>query len=133
MPQPHDVIFVVEDQANVLRALTRILVSADLTVVGAQNGELALQEVRRLGGSPRLLITDINMPVMNGFELARAFRSTHPKVPILLMTGLDCRASALEADRLGLELLLKPFGPEVFLDTVTRILGQARVGNRSLA
>jgi DNA-binding response OmpR family regulator len=133
MPQPHEVVLLVEDQANVLRALTRILVSADLTVVGAQNGELALQELRRLGGSPRLLITDINMPVMNGFELARAFRSTHPKVSILLMTGLDCRASALEADRLGLDLLLKPFGPEVFLDTVTRLLGQARVANRSLA
>jgi DNA-binding response OmpR family regulator len=123
----------VEDQANVLRALTRILVSADLRVVGAQNGELALEEVRRLECSPGLLITDINMPVMNGLKLARAFRAMHPKVPILLMTGLDCRANALEGERLGLELLLKPFGPEVFLDTVTRLLGEARVATRSFA
>jgi DNA-binding response OmpR family regulator len=133
LTQPHDFVLLVEDQDNVRRALTRMLVSADIQVVGAPNGELALQEVRRLTGLPGLLITDISMPIMNGFDLARAFRSIHPTVPILLMTGLNCRASGLQADRLGLELLLKPFGPEVFLDIVTRLLGQARVVNRSLA
>jgi CheY-like chemotaxis protein len=119
------VVLLVDDEDNVRRALTRTLVNADLEVVGAADGELALQAARRLAGSLRLVITDINMPVMNGLELARAFRSVLPTVPILFITGVDSPANAHEADRLGVELLLKPFGPEVFIDIVTRLLAQA--------
>jgi DNA-binding response OmpR family regulator len=125
-------VLLVDDQESVLRALTRMLVSANFEVLGARNGELALQQVRSMNRSPSILITDINMPVMNGFDLARAFRSMLPAVPILLMTGLNCPANGIEAHRLGLELLLKPFGPELFLDTVTRLLDQPSA-NRSLA
>jgi len=133
LTQQHDFVILVEDQDNVRRALTRMLVSADIQVIGASNGELALEQMRSVAGPPGLLITDIGMPVMNGFELARAFRSIHPRVPILLMTGLNSRANGLEAERRGLELLLKPFSPELFLDIVTRLLGQARVADRFLA
>jgi DNA-binding NtrC family response regulator len=133
MSQRHDVVLLVEDEDSVRRALTRTLVCADLEVVGAPNGELALQELRRLGGSVRLLITDINMPVMNGFELARAFRSIHPGVPLLFITGVGTSATAAEADRLGAELLLKPFSPDHFLEIVTRLIAQASVADRSLA
>jgi DNA-binding NtrC family response regulator len=133
MPQLRDVVLLVEDEDSVRRALTRTLVCADLKVVGASNGELALQELRRLAGSLGLLITDINMPGMNGFELARACWTILPAVPILFITGVGTRATAAQADRLGAELLLKPFSPDHFLDIVTRLIAQDPVADHSLA
>jgi DNA-binding response OmpR family regulator len=132
LTQSRKLVLLVDDQGSVLRSLTRTLVSADFEVVGASNGELALQQVRSMERTPNILVTDINMPVMNGLDLARTFRSILPTVPILLMTGLNSPAHGLEAHRLGLELLLKPFGPELFLDTVTRLLGRPSA-KRSLA
>jgi len=131
--QGHDLVLLVEDEDSVRRALTRMLVCADLKVVGAPNGELALQEARRLGDSLRLLITDIRMPVMNGVELARAFRAIHPAIPILFITGFDTEATAAKVAGLGAELLLKPFSPDHFVDTVARLIAQAPVPDRSLA
>jgi CheY-like chemotaxis protein len=126
-------ILLVEDEEDVRRLLVRSLVGLDLTVVEAADGEQGLQAAGRLSDSLRIVVTDLNMPVMGGLEFAREFRPTNPRVPILFITGVDSRTASLEAGRLGAELLLKPFGPEVFLDTVTRILAQAPVAERSLA
>jgi DNA-binding response OmpR family regulator len=126
-------ILVVEDEEDVRRLLVRALESLELDVVEAANGDLGLQAARRMSASLRLVVTDINMPVMSGIEFAREFRPTQPRVPILFITGLDSRTATLEADRLGAELLHKPFGPDLFLSTVNRVLGQASVGHRSLA
>jgi DNA-binding response OmpR family regulator len=126
-------ILVVEDEEDVRRLLVRALESLELEVVEASNGDQGLQAARRMSGSLRLVVTDINMPVMGGIEFAREFRPTQPRVPILFITGLDSRTATLEADRLGAELLHKPFGPDVFLSTVNRVLAQESLGHRSLA
>jgi DNA-binding response OmpR family regulator len=126
-------ILVIEDEEDVRHLLVRSLQSMQLDIVEAANGEQGLQAARRLAGSLRLVVTDINMPVMSGVEFAREFRPTQPRVPILFITGLDSRTMALEADRLGSELLVKPFGPEIFLSTVTRVLTQAPLAARFLA
>ena len=133
MYQRTSTILVVEDEEDVRRLLVRSLEGVNLDVVEAADGERGLQAARRLASSLKLVVTDINMPVMSGLEFAREFRPSQPRVPILFITGLDSRTASVEADRLGGELLIKPFGPEVFLETVTRILAQARVGTRSLA
>jgi DNA-binding response OmpR family regulator len=126
-------ILVVEDEEDVRRLLIRSLEGVDLDVVEAEDGERGLRAARRLAGSLRLVVTDINMPVMSGLEFAREFRPTQPRVPILFITGVDSRTASLEAERLGAELLIKPFGPDVFVNTVSRILAEARVATRSLA
>jgi DNA-binding response OmpR family regulator len=126
-------ILVIEDEEDVRRLLVRSLDAVKLDIIEAGNGEQGLQAARRLAGSLRLVVTDINMPVMSGVEFAREFRPTQPRVPILFITGLDSRTISLEADRLGGELLIKPFGPDIFLSTVTRVLAQAPFAARSLA
>jgi two-component system chemotaxis response regulator CheY len=125
-------ILVIEDEEDVRHLLVRALEGVRLDIVEAKNGEQGLQAARRLAGSLRLVVTDINMPVMSGIEFAREFRPTQPMVPILFITGLDSRAMTLEADRLGSELLVKPFGPDFFLSTVSRVLAQAPSATRSL-
>ena len=130
----HDsTILLIEDEEDLRRVLSRTLERTEYNVVEASNGELGLQAARRLAGMLCLVVTDINMPVMSGVEFAREFRPLQPRVPILFITGLDARVTVPETERLGGLLLLKPFGPEVFLDTVHRVLHEAALAERSLA
>ena len=115
------------------RLLVRSLERLPLTVVEAANGELGLQAARMLAGTLSLVVTDINMPVMSGLEFAREFRPLQPRVPILFITGVDSRTASLEADRLGCDLLLKPFGADAFVEAVTRVLTRAPAAERSFA
>ena len=123
----------IEDEDDLRRLLSRTLDRSDFDVVEAQNGEMGLQAARALAGSLSLVVTDINMPIMRGLEFAREFRPLQPKVPILFITGLDARVTLPETARLGGTLLLKPFGPEIFLETVNRILAETSLAERSLA
>ena len=80
-----------------------------------------LQAARRLNGSLRLIITDINMPVMDGLEFARILRGTDKEVPFLFITGIE---PALINDAAPAQLLVKPFTPEALLETVARMVTQ---------
>jgi DNA-binding response OmpR family regulator len=126
-------ILLIEDEEDVRRLLARALARLDYDLVEAENGELGLQAAKQLAGSLSLVVTDINMPVMSGLEFAREFRPLQPRVPILFITGLDLRISTAEAARYGGELLVKPFGPDTFLDTVTRVLAATTNAEQSLA
>jgi DNA-binding response OmpR family regulator len=126
-------ILLIEDEVEVRQLLVRALERLDYDLVEAENGELGLEAARRVAGSLSLVVTDINMPVMSGLEFAREFRPLLPRVPILFITGLDLRISTVEAARYGGELLVKPFGPDKFLKTVTRVLAAATNAERSLA
>ncbi len=128
-------VLVVDDEEMLRRLLARALAGAGFAVLEAENGELALQAAQSLPGERalNLVVTDVNMPVMDGLEFARAFRPLHPRVPILFITGKDLRASLTDAGRLEGEVLLKPFGPDAFLDTVVRMLARGISAERTPA
>jgi CheY-like chemotaxis protein len=86
----------------------------------AENGAAALQAARRLNGSLSLVVTDINMPVMNGLEFARALRRTDPSIPFLFITALD--PALVQESGLRAEVLVKPFTPDAFLEAVSRMI-----------
>ena len=126
-------VLIIEDEEEVRRVLARALSQLELTVVEAANGELGLTAANHLVGSLSLVVTDINMPIMSGLEFAREFRPLQPRVPILFITGIDSRLTLQETKRFGGEVLLKPFGPEAFVASVTRVLDQTLLPSRSLA
>ena len=125
-------ILVVDDEMTLRRLLARTLADAGFEPVEAENGEEALRAAAACGSSLQLAVTDLTMPVMSGIEFAREFRPRWPRVPILFITGKnpDPRAGAVQS--LG-ELLLKPFGPDVFLAKVLRILDDEPDVTRSSA
>jgi two-component system cell cycle sensor histidine kinase/response regulator CckA len=122
---PRATVLLVDDEEMLRRLLARILSGAGFLVQEAANGELALEAARSLNGQLRLVITDISMPVMDGLEFARAFRPRFPSVPILFITGKDPMASLAVASGVDDNLLRKPFGPDVFLEAVARMLGRS--------
>jgi len=89
-------VLLVEDDEMVRRLLARTLRGEGFGVVEADNGENALQVLRAHARS-HLALTDITMPVMDGFEFARRFRALHPTVPLLFMSGAMPRPSQLLA------------------------------------
>ena len=119
------VILLVEDETDVRQLMVRMLEGLAITEE-ADNGASGLQAARRLDGSLSLIVTDIDMPVMDGLEFARILRGTDRKVPILFITGSD-PALAAQAGLNG-EVLRKPFGVDEFLDRVMRMVLARQAG-----
>jgi CheY-like chemotaxis protein len=113
-------ILLVDDEELVRQLLARLLTFSGCEVEEADNGASALQAARRLDGSLSLVVTDINMPVMNGLQFAAALRRTDKQVPFLFVTALD--PALVHQSGLRAEVLAKPFTPDAFLERVARLI-----------
>ncbi|MFK7988781.1 MAG: putative bifunctional diguanylate cyclase/phosphodiesterase [Sandaracinaceae bacterium] len=122
-------VIVVEDTPSVRRAVERSLRAAAMEVQAAASGEEALALARST--LPDLIVTDINMPGMDGFDLLVALREgpRTSSVPVILMTGRDDRASVRRGMKLGADdYLTKPFTARELRETVeARLEHHARI------
>ncbi|MFN3476217.1 MAG: response regulator [Candidatus Methylomirabilales bacterium] len=117
-------VLVVEDNERILTTIVEGLVAAGYLVSWARNGQEALEEA--LHRSPDLVITDYEMPGINGIELIRRIRERHPRLPIILMTG--SRPALEEGERVGVRILFKPFDLNTFSSLVEEVLRARRRG-----
>ena len=116
-------ILVVEDEPANLRMLTYILNDEGYETVGASDGVEALE----LLGQSRfdLVLSDVNMPRMDGVALARHIVSSNPITPIFLMTAYDFdnRQDILQ---LRVPCLSKPLSLDNLLSKIRNLLGEER-------
>ena len=128
MPPPRrGTILVVDDLEPMLVLLHRQLTAQGHTVIMANNGPSALEQLRRLEGKVDLVLSDVVMPGMNGTELAAQVVSEFPGLPMVLMSAY---ASA-GMTRVGMEdmqvpVLHKPFGQHELADLVDAAIGLRR-------
>ena len=100
-------ILVVDDVDTIARVYARFLEREGYEVRIAFNGEQALEEWGKF--HPDLIISDIRMPKMSGFELANTIRKKAPKQKIILMTGYADEAEVLEQQKShGFPFFTKP-------------------------
>jgi len=100
-------ILVVDDVDTIARVYARFLEREGYEVRIAFNGEQALEEWNKF--HPDLIISDIRMPKMSGFELANTIRKKAPKQKIILMTGYADEAEVLEQQKShGFPFFTKP-------------------------
>jgi DNA-binding NtrC family response regulator len=100
-------ILVVEDEENARVALTKILVNEGFDVASAGNGREALDYLR--SRDVELIITDLNMPEMNGLLFLRELNLRHPASNVIMITAYGEVESYLEAMTLGaFEYINKP-------------------------
>jgi len=107
-------ILVVDDDPDVLGIVCASLTICGHQVTRAANGVAALDILDRLSGkTPDLLLTDVIMPGLNGFNLARMARMRAPLLKILYLTGFHEMAITMrdQGERLG-KLLTKPILPD---------------------
>jgi CheY-like chemotaxis protein len=115
-------ILVIDDEPMVRMVIGRLLRKWDFSVVEADSGKSALQAARALNGELCLAITDLNMPQMDGYQFATAFRQLYPDVPVLFVTGKCPNALMGDLSSMQDRLLFKPFDPTALLDAVARLL-----------
>ena len=111
-----ETVMVVEDDALIREMVMQVLAGEGFTAIGASNGEEALQHLREERIHPALILLDLMMPVMNGWQF-RAKQLQDPAlagIPVIVMSASDDDDVPAEA-RVG-----KPFEIEVLLDTVSR-------------
>jgi len=117
-----ELLLVVEDEAAVRDVLLRTLQHNGYQVETAVHGRDALEKLAA-GLAPGLILSDVVMPELGGFELARGVRERGLTVPMILMTGYTDRdLGAVDLAGLDLSFLHKPFGPTVLLREVRRRL-----------
>lgn len=117
-------ILLVEDDRALREALADTLSLGGHDYRAVDCAEAALVALGEEGFS--LLISDVNMPGMDGHELLALVRQRYPMLPVLLMTAYGAVERAVQAMRLGAaDYLVKPFEPKVLLELVNRhALGQ---------
>jgi len=121
-----DTVLVVEDDADLLAVLPRILSGAGYSVRTATDGEDGLNKV--LDNPPALAILDVGLPKLSGYELAREFRSRGYQFPVLMLTArvtVDDKVSGLDAG--ADDYLAKPFEYPELLARVKALLRRSTI------
>lgn len=117
-------VLVVEDDSELRQALVDTLDIAGYRVLEAQSGEAALQLIAK--NSFDMVVSDINMAGMDGLQLLKQIKSHHPQLPVLLITAYGSISASVEAMRSGaVDYLVKPFKPQLLVQTLSRYLGGA--------
>lgn len=117
---------IVDDEAGVRDLLSDALKIAGFETLSASDGMSALTLLRN--NKPDLLIVDINMPLMDGFELVERLRSTGDNTPALMLSARADRVDVTRGLALGADdYVTKPFGLEELLLRVKAILRRSQV------
>ena len=123
-------ILIAEDDKNILAGLVDILKMEGYATVIARDGEAAIKQVKERG--PDLLILDVMLPRLNGFEVCKRLKKEGSTVPIIILS-----AQGEEADKvLGLELgaddyVTKPFSPRELTVRVKAVLRRSNPGTKT--
>jgi DNA-binding response OmpR family regulator len=119
-------VLVVEDEANIRELVSYTLMGAGYRVRSVADGESALREAR--GSLPDLVVLDIRLPGMDGWEVCRRIRELS-NVPIVILTALTEDESLVKGLRLGADdYVAKPFSPVVLAARVQALLRRAGPG-----
>ncbi|MBI3395394.1 MAG: response regulator [Spirochaetia bacterium] len=115
-------ILAVDDSAAMLNMVRQALEFGGYKVLVAEDGRQALERLKQ-AAAVDLIVTDINMPVMDGITFIKEFRKNNADTPILTLTTEyddDVKKTGFEAGANG--WIVKPFQPAQFLDIVKQLL-----------
>ncbi len=118
-------LLVVDDEPNLLAAIAAVLRGEGFEVTTARNGRDAMLQLAR--SLPDLVVSDVRMPIMDGYTLARKLRSApHTRlIPIIFLTAKDETEDRIEGFRSGVDVYLsKPFEPTELIAVIQGILSR---------
>ena len=114
-------VLIVDDEALMRKLVKDFLVKKEYEVIEAEDGEQAL-DIFYSDKSISLIILDVIMPKMNGWQVCREIRETS-KVPIIMLTSKATETDELQGFELGVdEYISKPFSPKILVARVDALL-----------
>ena len=127
---PH--VLVVDDDADLLRLLSMRLAAAGYRVSGVDSAERALASLAL--ERPQLVISDVQLPGIDGLQLFERIRDAHPALPVILLTAHGSIPDAVAATAQGVfTYLTKPFDGKQLLEEVAKALAMAPPARRGAA
>ena len=124
-------ILIVDDEEIVIRSCLRILDGDEFQVESVRDGREALSKVEE--NSYDVMILDVMMPNIDGLEVLRRVKETHPNVDVIMITGLSQIDTAVQAMKLGaFDYISKPFEPDELKLVVQRALERRRLLQENL-
>jgi len=125
---PKAKILVIDDQSFICKLINSRLSANDYNVVSALDGIEGLHKAHK--EKPDLILLDITMPRLDGFETARRLKSNDEtkSIPIIMLTAKGVQSAIAKAtNELGaVSYIVKPFRPEVLIDEIQKALDKKR-------
>jgi CheY-like chemotaxis protein len=127
-------VLVVDDEPEVLRLVETVLIRNGHKVITASNGDRAMEKVRKHGGAPDLLLTDVVMPGLSGPMIAEQLHTQYPALKVLFMSAYEDRQVVRRYVKdEGFDLISKPFSVDDLAAKVTAVLLEPPTGEPVLA
>ncbi len=123
-------ILVIDDDANFLLGISRILMKADYDVISASDGMFGIKMAQ--SDQPDLILLDVNMPKMTGFQVKMVLNRlpiTQP-IPVVFLTALSDRTNILSGLYLAEDYITKPFDADILIAKLKSILRTVKIGYR---
>jgi signal transduction histidine kinase len=117
-----ETVLLVEDQPELRELVRTTLENCGYTVVEAANADEALQRTERWSGEVHLMLTDVVMPGMSGWDLGSRLKAQRPEMRVIYMSGYSPTATPTEIQDAGIDYLQKPMSPDDLLRKVREVL-----------
>ncbi len=131
LPPVRPAVLLVDDDPTLLSVLSRRVNRAGYEVRTASSGSAVLQQLE--GSWPAILVVDLMMPGMDGFELCRRVKQI-ADLPIIVLSAVDASEAKVNALELYAEdYVTKPFDPDELVARIQRVLRRAAVGSPQIS
>ncbi|MGD9971539.1 MAG: sigma-54-dependent transcriptional regulator [Desulfatirhabdiaceae bacterium] len=118
-------ILIVDDDDQLRKSFHKLLVEEGYEVASAASGEAGIGLIKTQ--APDLVILDMRLPGINGFETFRQIHQIEPKLPVIIMTAYGTTETAIEATKMGaFDYILKPFDIPDLLNIIVQGLEAGR-------
>jgi DNA-binding response OmpR family regulator len=112
-------VLLVDDEEELVKALVERLEIRGITADVALNGEQGLQRVKY--NTPDVMVLDLRMPGIDGLEVLRRVRKSHPQIRVIILTGHGSERDREVAERIGaFDYLQKPVDIQVLVEVLNR-------------
>ncbi|MEO9321812.1 MAG: response regulator [Nitrososphaera sp.] len=128
-PDSNKLIMLVDDEPDIVQVSVRALQMKGYHVAGFTDPVQAAREFQQNQDKYSLVISDIRMPVMSGFELLLHVKRLNPDVKVILMTAYDYEKDQINSDLPVEGFLMKPLSPTQLKDNIDRHLEPGNAGN----
>lgn len=116
-------ILIVEDEESLLKLESILLTSRGYEVKGVADGRSALESIAAV--KPDLVLLDIMLPEMDGFEVCRQIKSDEATrhIPVIMLTAKKSREDMIKGEQVGADwYITKPFKSAMVIETIQRFL-----------